>query len=51
MALPGVGLAVLAFYHLQPAPDYYPTTLGRWLRQATCAILGSLVGLVPLYFS
>lgn len=50
VALPGVGLAVLAFYLLQPAPDHYPTDLGRWLRQATCAILGSLVGLVPLYF-
>jgi phytol kinase len=50
VALLGVGLAALAFYYLQPAPETYPTDLARWLRQAGCAMLGSLVGLGPLYF-
>jgi phytol kinase len=49
VALPGVGLAVLAFYYLQPASSHYPADSGRWLRQASCALLGSLIGLVPLY--
>jgi phytol kinase len=48
VALLGVSLAALAFYYLQPAPEGYPTDLARWLRQAGCAILGSLVGLGPL---
>ena len=48
VALLGISLAALAFYYLQPAPETYPTDLARWLRQAGCAILGSLVGLGTL---
>jgi phytol kinase len=50
MALFGVGLAATVFYHVQPVLNYYPTDRLRWLRQASCAVLGSLVGMVSLYF-
>jgi phytol kinase len=50
LALPVVLIAVIAFYHFQqPAQGYYPNDSIRWLRQASCAILGSLIGLVPVY--
>ncbi|MBI1880255.1 MAG: hypothetical protein HYR94_18885 [Chloroflexi bacterium] len=48
-AIFGVSLAVLTFYYLQPALHRYPTDRPRWVRQALCGILGSLVGLGSLY--
>lgn len=50
MALFGVGLATTVFYYGQPVLNYYPTDQLRWLRQAGCGILGSLVGIISLYF-
>lgn len=50
LAAVGVGAAAFAFYLLQPARPHYPGNTLRWLRQAGCAIAGSLVGLLPLYF-
>jgi hypothetical protein len=50
VALFGVGLAATVFYYVQPVLNYYPTDHLRWLRQASCAVLGSLVGMVFLYF-
>ena len=48
LALSGVGLAASAFYYLQPVEEIYPTTKKRWLRQAGCAVFGSMAGLIPL---
>jgi phytol kinase len=44
-----VSVAALAFYMTQPGIDNCPTDTPRWVRQATYAGVGSLVGLVPLY--
>jgi len=50
LALPVVWLATFIFYQSQPVRNnQYPTDSGRWLRQTGCALLGSLVGLGPLY--
>jgi phytol kinase len=49
-ALPAVALAATGFYVLQPDVRDCPTDTPRWVRQATLAGLGSLVGLVPLAF-
>jgi phytol kinase len=49
LALPGVAFAALAFYATQPGLHDCPTDVPRWLRQATHAGLGSVVGLVLLY--
>lgn len=49
LAVLGVGLAALAFYWVQPVLHRYPTNSARWLKQAGCALLGSMVGLLPLY--
>jgi len=47
--LVGITLAALAFYVIQPGLSTYPTDWPRWRREALCAGLGSLVGLLPLY--
>lgn len=49
LGLPGVALAVIAFYLLEPhdAP-FYPADRRRWLTQALCTIVASLIGLIPL---
>jgi hypothetical protein len=44
----GVTVAALLFYWIQPGIDDCPTDTPRWLRQAGCAGLASLLGLVPL---
>jgi hypothetical protein len=51
LALGGVAGAALIFYGTQPGIDDCPIDLPRWLRQAACAGLASLVGLVPLQAS
>jgi phytol kinase len=48
-ALPGVTLATLGFFFLQPNVRDCPADRPRWLRQAALGALGSAVGLVPLY--
>jgi phytol kinase len=48
-ALPGVALAAVGFYLTQPGVRDCPTDRPRWLRQAAHGVLGSAVGLVPLY--
>jgi phytol kinase len=47
--LVGLTLASLAFYAIQPGLSAYPTDWPRWRREALCAALGSLAGLVPIY--
>lgn len=49
-ALPAVALAAGVFYCTQPQVRDCPTDTPRWLRQATGGALGSVVGLVPLYW-
>ena len=49
LALPGVALAGGAFYLTQPGIRDCPTDTPRWLRQATHAALGSVLGLAALY--
>ena len=48
-ALPGVALAAVGFYFIQPSVRDCPSDRPRWLRQAGGGALGSAVGLVPLY--
>lgn len=50
IGLPGVALAVLAFYLLEPKGSFYPADRKRWITQTVCTILGSSLGLVALYF-
>ena len=49
VGLASVSAAALAFYATQPGIEDCPTDTPRWVRQATYAGVGSLVGLVPLY--
>lgn len=48
-ALPGVALAAIGFYFLQPGVRDCPADTGRWLRNAGLGALGSAAGLAPLY--
>jgi phytol kinase len=50
MALAGVALAAGLFFALQPRICDCPTDGPRWIRQAACAALGSLVGLAALAY-
>jgi phytol kinase len=49
IGLVGVTVAAVAFYWTQPGMDDCPADTPRWLRQATDAALGSMVGVVVLY--
>jgi len=49
IGLPGVAAAVLGFYLLEPAGDFYPADRKRWITQTACTIIGSSLGLVPLF--
>jgi phytol kinase len=48
IGLVGVAVATVAFYWTQPGMDDCPADTPRWLRQATDAALGSMVGLLSL---
>jgi phytol kinase len=48
VGLAGITLAALAFYVTQPDLASYPTDWPRWRREAVCAGVGSLAGLLPL---
>jgi phytol kinase len=48
-ALPGIALAAVGFYLLQPNVRDCPVDTTRWLRQGACGAIGSVVGLVPVY--
>jgi phytol kinase len=48
VGLAGITLAALAFYVTQPDLAGYPTDWPRWRREAVCAGVGSLAGLLPL---
>jgi phytol kinase len=48
IGLGGVAIAATAFYWSQPGMDDCPADTPRWLRQATDAALGSMVGLLAL---
>jgi len=48
-ALPGVALAAVGFYFTQPSVRDCPVDWPRWLRHGIHGVLGSAVGLVPLY--
>jgi phytol kinase len=50
IGLAGVAVAAVAFYTTQPGMDDCPADTPRWLRQATDAALGSMVGLAALYW-
>jgi phytol kinase len=50
LALPGVALAATGFYLVQPQVRDCPSDASRWLRQATAAALGSILGLAPLTY-
>jgi phytol kinase len=50
VALPGIALATAVFYMIQPEITNCPADTPRWLRQGLLATLGSLLGLVPLYW-
>jgi phytol kinase len=49
IGLPGVAIAVLAFYLLEPKGSFYPADRKRWITQTACTILGSSLGLAPLF--
>ena len=49
IGLPGVAAAVLGFYLLEPAGNFYPADRKRWITQTACTIIGSSLGLVPLF--
>lgn len=49
ISLAGVTVAAISFYATQPEIHDCPLDTPRWLRQAACAGLGSLLGLVPLH--
>lgn len=48
VGLVGTAVVALSFYFAQPDLDDCPADTPRWLRQAAAAVLGSLVGLMPL---
>ena len=48
-ALPAVALAAIGFYFTQPNVRDCPVDRSRWVRQAVHGVLGSAMGLIPLY--
>lgn len=49
-ALPGVAVAAVGFYITQPWAVDFAADSSRWLRQVGHGVIGSSMGLVPLYF-
>ena len=49
VGLPGVAIAVFAFYLLEPKESFYPADRKRWIAQTACTILGSSLGFAPLF--
>jgi phytol kinase len=49
VGLPGVAIAVFAFYLLEPKGSFYPADRKRWIAQTACTILGSSLGFAPLF--
>lgn len=47
VALPVVTLAVVAFYLIQPGMDDCPVDRARWVRQAACAAVASVLVVLP----